>query len=216
MMESRDEGQAAERDLAATRAGALAREQALAHRSAAPFRTLLARLVGVHTDERAWRIGADGEERVGRQLEVLARKDPRWRFLHAIPVGERGSDIDHLVVGPGGVFTINTKNHPGGKVWVGGDVVLINGRRQPYIRNSRFEANRASSALTAAAGQPVNVRAVVVLVGAPDLTVKTAPADVAVLYRGGLVRWLRRQPESLDDAAIRAVFEAARRPSTWR
>jgi hypothetical protein len=48
-------------DLTTNRAGAEAREQALAAREAAPVKTLLARALGVHTDERAWRIGADGE-----------------------------------------------------------------------------------------------------------------------------------------------------------
>ncbi len=73
-----------------------AREAAQAARDAAPVKTTLARVLGVHTDERAWRIGADGEEKVAAQLAKAARKDLRWRFLHAIPVGERGSDIDHL------------------------------------------------------------------------------------------------------------------------
>ena len=43
-------------------------------------------------------IGADGEEKVATQLAKAAKKDPRWRFLHAIPVGDRGSDIDHVIV----------------------------------------------------------------------------------------------------------------------
>ena len=92
-------------DLADRHAGAMARQQALALKQAAPVRTFVARVLGVHTDERAWRIGADGEEKVAARLAKLAKKDPRWTFLHAIPVGENGSDIDHLVVGPGGVFT---------------------------------------------------------------------------------------------------------------
>jgi hypothetical protein len=81
------------------------------------------------TDEWAWRIGADGEEKVAAQFDKVAGKDPRWQFIHAIPVGTRGSDIDHLVVGPGGVFTVNAKNHPNAKVWVGGDTFLVNGHR---------------------------------------------------------------------------------------
>ena len=101
----------------------------------------------MHTDERAWRIGADGEEKVGSQLAKVARRDPRWRVLHAIPVGVRGSDIDHLVIGPGGVFAVNAKHHPGAKVWVGGITVTVDGFRQPYVRNSRYEANRAAKLL---------------------------------------------------------------------
>ncbi|MFE7074420.1 nuclease-related domain-containing protein [Streptomyces sp. NPDC057620] len=30
-----------------------------------------------------------------------------------------GGGIDHLLIGPGGVFTINTKHHQGAPVWVG-------------------------------------------------------------------------------------------------
>lgn len=105
-------------DLAARRAGAMAREQAIALKQAAPFRTFVARVLGVHTAERAWRIGADGEQKVAAQLTKVAQHDPRWRFLHAIPVGESGSDIDHLAIGPGGVFTLNAKHHPGARIWI--------------------------------------------------------------------------------------------------
>ncbi|MCU1634787.1 MAG: hypothetical protein JWN68_1539 [Nocardioides sp.] len=58
-------------DLATNQRGAEAREQAQAVRDAAPVRTVLARVLGVHTDERAWRIGADGE------LAKVAKRDPR-------------------------------------------------------------------------------------------------------------------------------------------
>jgi Nuclease-related domain len=203
-------------DLTARRPGALAREQAVALRQAAPARTFLARALGVHTEERAWRIGADGEEKVAVQLAKLARKDPRWHFLHAIPVGDCGSDIDHLVVGPGGVFALNTKHHPGSKIWIGGNTFLVNGTRQPYVRNSRFESTRASRLLTTACSFPVFVAGVVVPVGADDLVIKTPPADVHVVNRMALVKWLRQRPPTLDDVAITAIFGAARRSNTWQ
>lgn len=203
-------------DLAARRAGEMAREQAVALKHAAPVRTMLARVLGVHTDERAWRIGADGEEKVAAQLVKLSRKDPRWQYLHAIPVGENGSDIDHLVIGPGGVFSLNAKHHPNSKVWVGGNTLMINGQRQPYIRNSRHEARRASKLLTAACGFPVGVTGVVVPVGADDVTVRAQPDDVRVVYRRALAQWLRDQPGALTREQVEAIFTAARRSTTWR
>jgi hypothetical protein len=69
-------------DLAQRRAGQAAREQATALKQAAPVRTFLARVLRVHTDERAWRIGADGEEKVAVQLAKLIKRDPPWRVLH--------------------------------------------------------------------------------------------------------------------------------------
>lgn len=202
-------------DLASRKAGAAAREQAVAARAAAPVRTLFARLLGVHTEERAWRIGADGEEKVGAVLARLARKDPRWRFLHAIPVGTRGSDIDHLTIGPGGVFTLNAKHHPGSKVWAAGSVFMVNGQRRPYLRNSRHEAARAAALLTAVCGFRVPVGGLVVPVGADELVVKKLDDGVHVVNRRRLVRWLRARDEVLSDAAVEAVHEAARWSTTW-
>jgi hypothetical protein len=100
-------------DLARNAPGAAARAQARTLRDAAPVRTFFARLVNLRTAERAWRIGADGEERVGTELARLIKLDPRWRVLHAVPAGDAGADIDHVVIGPGGIFTLNTKHHPG-------------------------------------------------------------------------------------------------------
>jgi hypothetical protein len=203
-------------DLALTGAGDAAREQAVAAREAAPARTLLARVLRVHTDERAWRLGADGEESVARGLAKLQKKDPRWHVLHAIRVGARGADIDHLVIGPGGVFSINAKNHPRKKVWVGGDTLMVNGARQPYVRNSRHEAARASRMLTSACGFDVKVSGVIALVNVDDVTIKKAPEDVAICTRMQLKRWLLRRPETLRIEQIEAIFEAARRSTTWQ
>jgi hypothetical protein len=146
----------------------------------------------------------------------LAKKDPRWKFVHAIPVGENGSDIDHLVIGPSGVFSLNAKHHPGARIWVRDNAFRVNGMQQPYIRNSRHEALRAGRYLTAACGFPVAVAGVVVPVGADDVTIKQPPADVFVVNRMALAEWLRRRPPVLEDAAVEAIFEAARRSTTWR
>lgn len=201
-------------DLAAVRPGAAAREQALALRQAAPVRTFLARALGVKTDERAWRIGADGEEAVAARL---ARLGDRWKVLHAVPIGDRGSDIDHVVIGPAGVFTVNAKHHPDATVWVGGDTFMVNGQRVPYVRNSRHEARRAAKLLTAAGAGPVSATGLIAVMGARGgFTVKTQPDGVVVTTRKEIGKWLARQPETLTDEQVDALYEIARRSDTWR
>lgn len=202
-------------DLALNRPGQAAREQAVAHRQAAPVKTILARVLGVHTEERAWRIGADGEQAVAAQLSKLG---PEWLVLHSIPVGQRGSDIDHLVIGPGGVFTINTKHHPDASIWVGGNTFMVNGQRQPYVRNSRYEAQRASHSLTAASGFPVVVTALIAVMGAQKgFTVREQPpgGDVHVVVRRDIARWLRHRPTgALNAAQTKILYDTARRSTT--
>jgi hypothetical protein len=53
--------------------------------------------------------GALAEEHVGGLLDELP--GDRWRVIHDATLG-RGN-VDHIVIGPPGVFTIETKSHPG-------------------------------------------------------------------------------------------------------
>lgn len=203
-------------DLAANAPGAAVRARAAALRQQAPVRTILDRALDRKTEERAWRIGAHGEEIVAARLRRLVRSGSRWRVLHAVPVGRRGADIDHVVIGPGGVFTLNAKHHPGATVWVAGETLLVNGVRKPYIRNSRHEAARAGRLLTSTLGVQVEARGVVVPVRADRVTVKASPPDVAVVPARRIVTWMRARPVVLDDQQVAALFEVARRSTTWQ
>ena len=92
---------------------------------------------------------------------------------------------------------------------------MVNGQRQPYIRNSRHEATRASRLLTHACGFPVFAAGVVVPVGADAVTIKTPPADVHVVNRRALRRWLSSLPPVLALDGIETIYGAARLGSTW-
>lgn len=207
-------------DLAANRPGQAARERAEAELAAQRERSRvgswLARALDVKTDERAWRVGAEGEETIGAKLEKLTQHG--WHVLHSVPVGKRGSDIDHVLIGPGGVYTLNTKKHPGKKVWVGGSTVMVDGHRVPYIRNSEFEADRAERLLSAAIGFPVPVKPVLVFTTGslfPDVTIKTPPKRVAVIDRMDVPRVFRRVDVRLTPDQIAAIYAVARRSTTW-
>ena len=176
------------------------------------MRTFLARAFGVRTEERDWRVGADGEEGVASRLRRLGEG---WHIIHAVPVGENGSDIDHVVIGPPGVFTLNTKNHSRAKVWVAEHSFMVNGQRTDYLRNSRFEAKRASQLLSAACGFEVAVDPVIVVLAA-ELTIKAQPTDVSVVGRRQINRWLSRRPQLLVPDRVTKIYEQARRDMTWR
>jgi hypothetical protein len=53
--------------------------------------------------------GATGEEQVGGLLEALAGSG--WRVIHDVTLGH--GNVDHILIGPAGVFTVETKSHPG-------------------------------------------------------------------------------------------------------
>jgi Nuclease-related domain len=103
----------------------------------------------------SWPRGTKGERVVGRRLTRLGRDG--WDVLRA--VSEQGSDeVDHLVVGPPGVFTVSTLHHRGARIRVGGQVVWVDDAIREYLRNARIEAariaRRLSEALEAGGGLP--------------------------------------------------------------
>ncbi len=53
--------------------------------------------------------GASAEEHVGSLLEQLPAAE--WHVTHDASLG-RGN-VDHILIGPAGVFTVETKSHPG-------------------------------------------------------------------------------------------------------
>ncbi|MGH8981412.1 MAG: nuclease-related domain-containing protein [Acidimicrobiales bacterium] len=191
----------------------MARARAAALRRQAPVATLLARLLGIRTAERDFRVGAAGEVVVARRLKRLDAA--HWHVLHAVRVGENSADIDHVVIGPAGVFTVNTKHHPGGRVWVGTHAVLVNGQKTDYLRSSRAEAARASRLLGAACGFPVTVRPVIAVIAA-WLDVRQEPPGVDLVAARDVDAWLRRQPATLGPEQAARIFEQSRRESTWR
>lgn len=202
-------------DLALRCAGHAVIEKLLeVHQGTRP-RGRLARFFGVSPltpEGRPWYLGAVGERIVGRMLAGL---DERWAVLHAVPVGSGDSDIDHVVIGPGGVFTINTKHHSGQSVWVAPRTFLVAGQAKSYLPESRKEAERATRLLGDALPAGLGAHPLIAVVDAKSLTIRERPVDVTVMNANGLVRWLHKRPPVLDAQQIATLTAVAQRPTTW-
>lgn len=183
--------------------------------------------------DRSWRVGADGEVVVGALLAELTEpslwarlrgRRPVWHVLHSVPLGdghgnERG-DIDHVLVGPPGIVTINTKHHRTGKLVLDGDELILNGHRTDYIPKARREADRADQLVRLAlvrnnlslAG--VRVRPLIVIVGGRLTTRQWAPG-VSVVMTDRLLHTVQAFPATLVPSEVDAVLGVARRAATW-
>ncbi|MGH3354834.1 MAG: nuclease-related domain-containing protein [Nocardioidaceae bacterium] len=72
---------------------------------------LILRLTSDPHTTKAWETGAEGEERLGRRLDGLA--SPDLRVLHDRRIPGTRANIDHLVIGPNGVFVVDAKKYRG-------------------------------------------------------------------------------------------------------
>lgn len=113
-----------------------------------------------------WRRGAQGERATAvllRGVEALG-----WPVLHDRSLPGTGANVDHLVVGPGGVFHLDSKHWSGALVWDGQQ--LWRGRL-PYgasTSTADWESTRVIAALAPLLpeGWVVPVRTAVVVHGA--------------------------------------------------
>jgi hypothetical protein len=189
-------------------------ERALAEQRLAPRQSPLARLLGASPlapGAAPWFAGAQGERHVG---EILARLPDGWTSYHSLPTGLRDNDIDHVVVGPGGVFTIDAKRHRGRSVWIAGSWVLVGGRQRPdYLPAAEYEANRMERMLAARVDVLPAVTPVLAFVEPRRMTVRRRPETVVALSAKHLARWLVGRPPVWSDeqreSAVRAIDDLA-------
>jgi Nuclease-related domain len=94
----------------------------------------------------AWRSGAAGEQRTARLLAPLERQG--WAVLHDLAIPGSRANIDHLVIGPGGIFVIDSKQYQG-RLQLDGSGRLWHGRYPlaPTLQAVSFEADQAARVL---------------------------------------------------------------------
>jgi hypothetical protein len=86
------------------------RDAAITERWGTGIAAKLVRAVSVEPQSTtAWAIGAAGEEKLAAELASVSG----IRMLHDRRVPGTRGNIDHIVIGPAGVFVIDAKNHRG-------------------------------------------------------------------------------------------------------
>jgi len=200
--------------LRARKPGYAVMQECLEIQETAPARTRWQRFWGhdpLHADARSWFKGALGEREVARALDALGSD---FTVLHAVPIGSRSTDIDHVVIGPTGVFSINTKNHSGHDVWVGGRTLTVSGQRTQHMHRAVSEGERATALLSAAAGGPIAVQPILVVAAAKLRFGDKAPA-VVTLRPDQVGAWITGLPRAHSDEAVRYLTMLAEERGTW-
>lgn len=180
-----------------------------------PSRSPFARMLGrspLHHDSVAWYDGAKDDISVGA---ALAKLPPDWTVFHSIPVGKVRTEIGHLVVGPGGVFTITMRNPRGKNVWVFKRLVVTQGIRVPYLRDAEFEAERVTRVLRKRMPHHGAVRPVVALVDPREVVIREKPDVVKVVDAKHLNSWLLRLPPVFGPRELMEIMTLVDDPVTW-
>ncbi|HEU4685270.1 MAG TPA: nuclease-related domain-containing protein [Nitrospira sp.] len=159
------------------------------------------------TEIRRLRLGLDGERSVGHTLESL--REQGYRVFHDI-AGD-GFNIDHAIVGPAGIFTIETKTRSkmGGayRIAYDGNTLRV-GEGQPFedpLDQARAQARWLANLINEGRRTRVAVRPVVTF---PEWYVERtarAAADVWVVNPKEIAGFLRNERLILSVEQIDAI-----------
>jgi Nuclease-related domain len=157
-------------------------------------------------DAVAWRRGAAGERRTARLLDPLERHG--WVVLHDLAVPDSRANLDHLVIGAGGVFVIDSKHYRGrlqfdltGRLWHGRFPLA------PSVQAVSFEADQAAQVLT---DPDVVVVPVMAVHGAQVPWGKVVMDGVPVVPARRLPSMLRQLPPVLGPERVAWLADQAR------
>lgn len=150
---------------------------------------------------RALRQGIEGEKAVGQFLERLREKG--YHVFHDL-LGT-GFNVDHVLIGPGGVYTIETKTwskplrgEP--RIKFDGETLTAAGRepeRDPVVQ-ARAQATWLKSLLTESTGRTMDVFPVVVFPGWYIEQSEETLRSIWILEPKALPKFLDKEPQRLD------------------
>jgi hypothetical protein len=158
------------------------------------------------TDAVAWRRGSAGERRIARLLDPLERHG--WAVLHDLAIPHSQANIDHLAIGPGGVFVIDSKHYrgrlqldPSGRLWHGRYPLA------PALQAVSFEADQAAVVLP---DPGMAVVPIVAVHGAQVPWGKVVVGGVPVVAARRLPSMLRALPAVLGPERVADLADQAR------
>lgn len=155
-----------------------------------------------------WQDGAFGEQWTGGALRELESQG--WRIFHDLKASY--GNIDHVVVGPGGVFLLDSKRWRG-SVTVDGDSALVRRIEGPgsdwrftspaHVKGLAIEVSEAIRSNTRAT---VWVMPVIVVWG--DFAQVVAGDTCRFVHGDALAGWLKNQPVRIAPVRVEQIAEA--------
>ena len=149
--------------------------------------------------------GERGEIKVAEVIDEL--RSLGYRLIHDLP--RAGYNIDHVVVGPAGVFVIETKSRGGyGEIeFRDGDGLFVGGRKEENdpLRQARSNAAEVNRLLKEHCGKYFPVTPLVVFVGDWKVKNNWQTTDARVFTTDRVLRYFEELQPTLTHGEIRLI-----------
>jgi hypothetical protein len=157
---------------------------------------------GLYVEKRAKDAdrGAHAEEVVAEKLTNLP---DGYHVFHDISFD--GFNIDHVVVGPGGIFLVETKSHKG-KIDAQGDTLLLNGAQPPknFLNQTWSQTYQLRDFLKKQTSKEWTITPILCFTQA-FVSVRTPVMGITVVNNRYLTTYLLKQQQRLNSEDIQTI-----------
>ncbi|WP_292756547.1 nuclease-related domain-containing protein [Methanobacterium sp.] len=156
---------------------------------------------------RIWSKGAKGEKIVAKKLKKLPKK---YTAIRDVKIPNLGGDIDHVVVGPTGIFVIETKNYkptyiPDEDCWyhTSGRVSGLNPAKQVKLQSSKL-----NDFLKPKLGKKLYKKAIFPVISPinHNLIFKNDIKTYEIVYPEDLVHYISHQRKILNSNEVKDII----------
>lgn len=158
----------------------------------------------------AWRRVSAAERRTEAQLRRMERIG--YRTLHARAIPGSDAQIDHLVIGPTGVYAVDSEKWDKKlplRVQMGKKLFHGPFNKKDRLKEAHWEASEASKYISEVYGRQVVVVPSLAVYG-PAVPWKVLNIRGVDVYEGGRARkWITKRDQALTETEIDRLFEIA-------
>lgn len=167
--------------------------------------TKLEPLMDEMADERLRQLkGAEAERLVGWLLMGL---DDTWHLFNSLQL-EEARDIDHVLVGPGGLWAVSTKSHRGTLAVSPTGQLLCNRTPEKWLGDVKFQARAVNERLRALLGSDVPFCQPLLAVPFMYVDCRAPQGPVYIAHKEELIDVIERNRRPLKAAQIKRLVEA--------
>jgi hypothetical protein len=163
-----------------------------------------------HSSVPAWRRASVAERRTEAQLRKLERMG--YRTLHARAIPNSEAQIDHLVVGPTGVYAVDSEKWDRRlpvRVQMGKKLFHGPFDQKTRLNEAKWEASRASELISKSFGREVSVVPSLAIYG-PAVPWKIMTIRGVDVYQGDRARkWITKRERALTATEIDRIYDIA-------
>lgn len=157
---------------------------------------------------RIWSKGAKGEKIVAKKLKKLPKK---YTAIRDVKIPNLGGDIDHVVVGPTGIYVIETKNYkptyiPDENCWY-----HTSGRVSPQnpAKQVKLQVSKLNDFLKPKMGKKLNKKAIFPVISPinHNLILKNKVKSYEIVYPEDLVSYISHRRKILSSKEVKEIIK---------